>query len=692
MICLMLDRLPRPTAVRSYHAMHLHRGVCGLVGKVTRSQRGELLEALRACGVVGGGSSDGTVAVLARMRAEGFLRDSRDYTVTAKALGKACLWEDAVGLLRSMDVHQVAPHIITLNAVVAATATGHAWMRSLALLQEVTRLKLDPDGVTYNSVINACGRGTVWSYGLSLLTEMRMLNMTPNIVTYSALVSSCEKGTRWEVACKLFLEARRHHLRMDVVMYNAMISACDRGSRWELALDYLSEVERCPDIRPTITTITAAIVACGRVSQWKIALTLLGSLHSRELRPNLISLNATIQACAHRRPDLALQLVQQARDLGLEPDVIQYSSLMQAYGDCWESAVALLGEMRHRVVTPDIVAYDVLLASLSKSSAWHVSLVALADAKASGLTPTETTRLHIFNALAEGRQWARAAELLSDFRNELTHSHDMFQREAALARSCFLGAQWVRAAELLIGLRERALQEPARAAQIASELHWEAALLVLFDAVPGKDLVEAVRSPRRRVGIQPSTSSLPLSDSSSLSAPRASAACPEGNIAGGTNTYEGVGNWRQVLVSSVALVLYEAGHVPEALSIFWESVEQGLANPWKSRELGVVDLHDLSVASARLAVLAVLVDRLCVAQAARIRDHSPLLSVDSDFIVVVGRGSHSPAEESVLQPAILAMLRDELGLEAYESQPTRGRIRVPSASLQEFCARPTRSI
>eukprot|EP00927_Polykrikos_kofoidii_P026880 TRINITY_DN23860_c0_g1_i1.p1 TRINITY_DN23860_c0_g1~~TRINITY_DN23860_c0_g1_i1.p1 ORF type:complete len:701 (+),score=98.35 TRINITY_DN23860_c0_g1_i1:79-2181(+) len=667
------------------------------------SRREELLEALRAGGNAGGSRSDGILTVLAQMRAEGLLVDSRDYTAAANTLGKARFWQDAIGLLVLMDTHKVVPHIITINAMIAATAISRAWVQSLALLHEVRLRNLKPDVFTCNSVISACERSNMRGYCPLLLTQMRNLNVRPDVVTFSALISGCEKGQQWEVACQLFREARRDALRLDIIVYNAMISACEKGFQWELALGYLSEAERSLDFRPTTTTVTATIAACGKVSQWMIALTLLGSLQSRRLLPNVISVTAAIKACAGLRGNVISQLLETVRKLDLEPDVIQYSSLMQACADQWESAVALFAQMRHRGVTPDMVAYNILLSSLHKGSAWEASLVALAAAQASGLTPTDYSRKHVFDALADGRQWAHAAQLLREYRDELVDSSADFGRDAALVRACFFGSQWRRAAELLASIRERALQEPTSSAKLAIELHWEAALLILADAL---------ESSTRIVAAPPAV--LAANDTTTVThegpqlhvKPLAPPSVPSlHSFANGSDTKSGAirsgsrcesecsDEWRRHLFYSVALVLFDAGRVAEALSIFWEAVDRGLVNLWLSQEPGVVDLHNHTAASARLALLAVLAHRLSGAKRdAYLHRGDHVSTREGDLIVVVGRGSHSPAEESVLRLQMLALLRDELGLHAYESRTNPGRIRVPYSSFQSFCARPALTI
>ncbi|CAE8649770.1 unnamed protein product, partial [Polarella glacialis] len=89
------------------------------------------------------------------------------------------------------------------------------------------------------------------------------------------------------------------------------------------------------------------------------------------------------------------------------------------------------------------------------------------------------------------------------------------------------------------------------------------------------------------------------------------------------------------------------------------------------------DLHDLQPEEARLAVCAALLDAMLLPAGA-------LESPSYGLVVVTGRGGHSEGGKSVLQPAVLSLLEEELGLAAFVEPHNPGRVRVPCEELRGF--------
>lgn len=128
-----------------------------------------------------------------------------------------------------------------------------------------------------------------------------------------------------------------------------------------------------------------------------------------------------------------------------------------------------------------------------------------------------------------------------------------------------------------------------------------------------------------------------------------------------------------VAVISEALgALCLAQKLPEALALHRHAELPRCAPPRRPSEPGLLDLRELPVEVAKLAVRVALQDAASHAKPA-------------DLLIVTGRGHHSEGlgRRALLRPAVLQLLREELGLapDAVAVAGNPGRLRVPAAAI-----------
>lgn len=158
--------------------------------------------------------------------------------------------------------------------------------------------------------------------------------LKPDSISYNAAISACEKRQQWRTAVGLLREMPGAQLEPEAISYGAVISACEKAGQWPLALSLLREMPDV-DLRPDVVNYAAAISACQRQGLWPDALALLHEIPGYER--TTIAYNAVIAAIAQSEETaqwpLALHLVQEMAEVGLDPSSITYASLIQAAGD-----------------------------------------------------------------------------------------------------------------------------------------------------------------------------------------------------------------------------------------------------------------------------------------------------------------------------------------------------------------------
>eukprot|EP00438_Fugacium_kawagutii_P018221 Skav218336 [mRNA] locus=scaffold755:379513:382566:+ [translate_table: standard] len=104
----------------------------------------------------------------------------------------------------------------------------------------------------------------------------------------------------------------KQQIHRGLVSFNAAISAC-HGAAWQVALELLRSMEHEEAVLPDVISCSSVISACEE--RWPMALQLFKSMFKRDLRPDQITFNATIRACAKDGQwHLALELLEAMED------------------------------------------------------------------------------------------------------------------------------------------------------------------------------------------------------------------------------------------------------------------------------------------------------------------------------------------------------------------------------------------
>lgn len=145
-----------------------------------------------------------------------------------------------------------------------------------------------------------------------------------------------------------------------------------------------------------------AIRAHGALGQPGRALDTFTALERSGLPLSLVSFSAAIRACATENHwPIALSLLQDARDLGLEPDTIVCNAALSACerGGQWEEALLLLREMDCvEGSPPDRVSYNTAIAALSRGGQWRMAVELLDEMPRVVAPPHNTPDAHSFGA------------------------------------------------------------------------------------------------------------------------------------------------------------------------------------------------------------------------------------------------------------------------------------------------------
>lgn len=266
-----------------------------------------------------------------------------------------------------------------------------------------------PDEVTYRLAISACSRSkpeSRWADGIRLLREMQSLTgSTPDVVAYTSCIAGCAEAGEWGTAFQLLDEMKKKKVEPNVVTLSAVISSCATACARAAKENGVVEA-RDGSIYPDEAWLGPK----------EKALSLLRAMKAdgSKIKPNVISYNAAIRACAEAFDiKQAFALFEDLKEQGLEPSVVTYGSLMTAcerVGDL-EAASKVMRTMREEDghVKPNEVIFGAAISCCRKAGEGDRAYLLLRKMIKEGLSPNTATFNTAIMAQFEGKPDLQAA-------------------------------------------------------------------------------------------------------------------------------------------------------------------------------------------------------------------------------------------------------------------------------------------
>eukprot|EP00929_Paragymnodinium_shiwhaense_P108643 TRINITY_DN74965_c0_g1_i1.p1 TRINITY_DN74965_c0_g1~~TRINITY_DN74965_c0_g1_i1.p1 ORF type:complete len:489 (+),score=124.02 TRINITY_DN74965_c0_g1_i1:75-1541(+) len=317
----------------------------------------------------------------ARLLRENHLLEERsDYRNAIGALTRRNAWEDALLLWDEMLWIGIPPEQRDFVLAMTALTKGGCWQGTLDLLNEIKAKGTLPDAKTYTAAISACRAGEQLELAIELLNEMETSDILPDVIAYNAVLSVCENCQEYEAAEQVFKEMQRWGVIPDERSYTTMISACGWNQKWERALDLLKDM-RTTKLQLDLVAYTAAITSCSKAAKWEASIALLCQTRWKHLGRNVRTINGVMAACvaAEGRADEALTVLDDALEEKIKPNLVTYNLAVSAcaQGKQWWSALRLVSEMQEQGINPRVSTLSAALSACEAAPERHPGVQAL---------------------------------------------------------------------------------------------------------------------------------------------------------------------------------------------------------------------------------------------------------------------------------------------------------------------------
>uniref|UniRef100_A0A7S1ULX4 Pentacotripeptide-repeat region of PRORP domain-containing protein n=1 Tax=Grammatophora oceanica TaxID=210454 RepID=A0A7S1ULX4_9STRA len=343
------------------------------------------------------------------------------YSTIIDAFSQRGRAREAESLLRDMVDSKIMPNEVTYNAVM------NGWSKSdesdgpdqcMRLMEEMSQLEMRPSVVTYSTIVDSFAkrgrpqeaetmlRNYIKEFGsgaaprtmfnccinawaksnaetapercMRLIADMKQLGHRPDETSFNLLIEALGKRGRPREAEEVLWTAHQEDKNAaGVVSFTSAIAAWsgsdadDAPDQCKRLFDQMQQL----GYHPNPFTVSGVISAFARRKRAEDADRVFRELlENKVLQPSVIWFNSMLNAWAKSdfddAPDPCQKLIEEMNELGVEPTVVTYSSLIHAFGvrgKALEAETVFRDMVEAKKVEPNTISFNTVLNAWAKS-------------------------------------------------------------------------------------------------------------------------------------------------------------------------------------------------------------------------------------------------------------------------------------------------------------------------------------
>ena len=304
-------------------------------------------------------------------------------------------WNVAKDLLGELLANGVTPNDLTVSCCLSACLRAKRYDAAIDIFKQGKELDC-VSRVAFNTMINIYTLRGEWREALKLVLDMWSCGITPDTLSYDQAFKACEKGRSVDDALRLLDEMETMGVEPSNLTLSRMLMVADVCNDYQIAMLMLKRV-RALGVEPNIMNYRIAIIVCQKAGRQDISDSLMEEMTaSMDQWTNMSQYTAAMNAFeVGLQPAMSLMVYEKMKQRGLLEcaDERVYNSVISACdaeGD-WERALELFEESRRNGVEPNVFTYTSIIGAVSKPKKREYVLRFLEDMKRDGVFPNERT-------------------------------------------------------------------------------------------------------------------------------------------------------------------------------------------------------------------------------------------------------------------------------------------------------------
>ncbi|GFY89533.1 pentatricopeptide repeat (PPR) superfamily protein [Actinidia rufa] len=348
-------------------------------------------------------------SVLEGMKSSGIVPDA--YTLLINALldvyGKSRRPNEAVEVLRDMEVNGFSPSIVTYNSLISAYARGGLMDEAMELKKQMEGKGIKPDVFTYTTLFSGFEKAGKDESAMRVFEEMISSGCNPNICTYNALIKMHGNRGKFTEMMKVFEDIKTCGCTPDIVTWNTILAVFGQNGmdsevsgvfkemkRW-VSEKLLTEMKdgRC---KPNESTYSSLLHAYANGKAIERMQALAEEIYSRKNGSclDITTLNAMVSIYGRRQMIAKVnEIMKFMGENGFTPSLTTYNSLMSMYSrsENFGKSEEILKDMLVKGVKPDVISYNTVIFAYSRNGRMREASRVFTAMTESGIVPSVVT-------------------------------------------------------------------------------------------------------------------------------------------------------------------------------------------------------------------------------------------------------------------------------------------------------------
>ncbi|EEF29795.1 pentatricopeptide repeat-containing protein, putative [Ricinus communis] len=289
-----------------------------------------------------------------------------------------------------------------MDSLMLITAYGKQGNFSAAekVLSYMNKMGYVPNVVSHTALMEAYGRGARYNNAEAIFRRMQSSGPKPSAVTYQIILKNFVEGNKFKEAEEVFetlLDEEKSPLKPDQKMFHMMIYMHRKAGNYEKARQIFALMTQRGVPKSTVTYNSLMSFE----TNYKEVSKIYDQMQRSGLQPDVISYALLINAYGKaRREDEALAVFEEMLDAGVRPTHKAYNILLDAFAisGMVEQARTVFKSMRRDRYTPDLCSYTTMLSAYVNASDMAGAENFFNRLKQDGLEPNVVT----YGALIKG--------------------------------------------------------------------------------------------------------------------------------------------------------------------------------------------------------------------------------------------------------------------------------------------------
>lgn len=247
---------------------------------------------------------------------------------------------------------------------------------AVQIFQDVKNSGVDPDVRMFNFLIHMLASTGRHHQATGLLNEMAALH-SPKVMrpAFDMAINGCSIAKDWQLAVQLF--ERHKDIKFNKASWCKLCNVFRESRRWDLVLQLLEDLNCKHDIEPPRLLVTLSIAACGPEKQWQKALELFKG-YDRMARPAThVEYNILMDCLAKNgRWKNCEAVMSQMKETEAGLNLVAFNTVLKAYyfSSMWQKALKMFHSADDLGLEPDVISYNTILHLLSRVGKYHLVL------------------------------------------------------------------------------------------------------------------------------------------------------------------------------------------------------------------------------------------------------------------------------------------------------------------------------